>query len=142
MYNFKHAIQSHFKKILSPINDYTGNKRHQFSAKSWGIMIRSFHFVFPTAFFISLLTLPKGICEILLFLLLIFGLLLYLLDGCFVTYIEMALCKDNFTIMDPLLELLDWRINRENRIFISYVTGFPYVLLMFLTYYLRFFIFV
>ena len=70
----------------------------------------------------------------------IVAILFYTFDSCFLSIIEQNYCNDDFVIIDPILEYYDLEINNKNRYFISNMIGIPYILIVFIIYYFRFFI--
>jgi hypothetical protein len=133
----KSNVKSIYKNWLTTsLHEYI--EKSKLSAKSIGILIRSHHLAAPSNIIILLIFASKPICTFLVGFLCFALLLFYLLDGCFLSKMEEEICKDNFTIMDPMLELLSWEINKENRISISYLVGIPYLICVMAIYYLRF----
>jgi len=110
------------------------------SAKSIGILIRSFHISAPPFFMYNLLFGPYIICNIVMSFLFIVGILFYTFDSCFLSIIEQNLCNDNFVIMDPILELCDLEVNTQNRYYISNMIGLPYLITIIIIYYIRFYV--
>ena len=134
-------IKKHLKKITKQFlkNFASHCKNCKLSKKSIGIIIRTFHMSLPISFIYILLYFEKTYCLIVIFFLFVISFMYYVLDGCFLSILENELCKDNFTAIDPILELLNKKINNKNRILVSNVSGFIYIILSFFIYYRRFF---
>jgi hypothetical protein len=64
--------------------------------------------------------------------------LFFLFDGCLLTKLEFELCEDNFTVIDPVLELLQIEVTTPNRVFITRVCFLLYIVMLPLIYYGRF----
>ena len=94
-------------------------KHSRLSAKSWGIIIRTIHMCAPGSFLGILLFGPKLLCKLTIAFL--FGVLImfYTFDACFLSVLEQELCKDDFVIIDPMLEICNLEITTKNRYFIS-----------------------
>jgi hypothetical protein len=64
--------------------------------------------------------------------------LFILFDGCFISMLENRLCKDNFNMIDPFLELNGLVVDYESRKSLTYYIAVCYTMLFFTIYYLRF----
>ena len=127
------------KKLKAFINNFAEKcKNGKLSAKSLGIIIRTFHMCAPTSFLISVMFGSYLLSTITIFFL--FGVLIcfYTFDSCFLSVLEQKLCNDDFVIIDPALELCDWEINTYNRYYISNIIGVIYMAIIFIIYYIRF----
>jgi len=115
-------------------------KKGKLSAKSMGMLIRTFHMTAPYSFVFTLLFGPYFLCNITMIFL--FGVLIsfYTFDSCFLSILEQNLCNDDFVIIDPILELYDLEINTANRYYISNIIGIIYLTIICLIYYIRFYI--
>ena len=59
--------------------------------------------------------------------------------GCILSKLEKKLCKEDFVITDPLFEIMEIEINNENRFKTLYYIGIPYIVIINLIIYYRFF---
>ena len=109
-----------------------------FSAKTLGILLRSFHVGTPINFLILTIFAPQFIVNIVILLLFSIILMFYVFDGCFLSMIEIKLCKDDFTIADPILEVLNRELTKQNRHKITLTIMLIYMSIIFLIYYIRF----
>lgn len=112
----------------------------QFSTKSIGIMMRSFHMSFPVCFFLLCIFAPQPIVLGILSILVIILFMFFGFDGCILSMIENKICKDDFNIADPFLELLGWEKNRKNRFNITSIIALHYYIAIGIIYYIRFII--
>jgi hypothetical protein len=113
-------------------------KISRLSEKSIGIIIRTFHMCAPINFMTILLFAPHVLCVLTMSFLVFVIILFYTFDFCVLTLIEQQLCNDNFTILDPHLELLNMEINNDNRFYISTINGIIYMVIICIIYYIRF----
>ena len=102
-------------------------------------LLRALHLTIPIfllmlAFYVS----KKMVIIILLFFILVVS-LFYYLDGCFLTLLELKLCKnDNYTVIDIILELLNIELTKKYRTIYTYITIFTLIILLVLIYIYRF----
>ena len=136
--SFRKHLKSNLKYFLIKIINII-KKITNLSDKTIGIIIRSYHIVAPRDFIIILLLAPKPFCLITIIFLLIVYFLIFIFSGCFLSIIEQELCDDDFTIIDPVLELLKLEKNNKNKMFITFITGGVYLLFILSIYYLRFY---
>jgi YHS domain-containing protein len=135
--SFRKHLKSNLKYFLIKIINII-KKITNLSDKTIGIIIRSYHIVAPRDFIIILLLAPKPFCLITIIFLLIVYFLIFIFSGCFLSIIEQELCEDEFSMLDPALEICRMEINNKNRIFISYISGYFYLFSICLIYYFRF----
>lgn len=128
----KHRIQT---LIIDNINKCNANKLSQ---KHIGIIIRSMHMCAPMYFFTILLFAPQIVCVLIMIILLFVAIMFCTFSCCVLTVIEKKLCNDNFTIIDPLLELLNLEINHSNGLYVTHIIGVTYMTLITIIYYCRF----
>lgn len=109
---------------------------------TWSLVqfIRAIHISLPFNIFVILLFAPKWIVIINTIILFIIYTLFITLGGCFLTMLEQKLCKDDFVLTDPILEILQYDINKKNRYWITYFVGTIYILVYISIIYIRFFI--
>jgi len=108
------------------------------SNNSLGIIIRALHFSAPIVMLVIAFFAPKFLVMMTAFSLLVSLTLFYLFKGCFLTLLESRMCNDSFTITDPILELLDMKINRHNRYKVTSYIMIIYLLIFFSIFYFRF----
>jgi YHS domain-containing protein len=135
--SFASNLRKGFKNSIYKFVDFL--KFTGLSKKSIGIFIRSYHIVAVRDLMIIVLFAPKYYCDIamIFFFTIVFS-LFHLFNGCFLTIIEQELCEDEFSMLDPALEICRMEINNKNRIFISYISGYFYLFSICLIYYFRF----
>ena len=75
--------------------------------KSLGIYIRSFHLSAPYGLLFLYTFSPHYIVIMINFFLLIAFLGFYSFNGCLLTRLELKLCNDDFTFIDPIIEMMD-----------------------------------
>ena len=119
---------NHFINTIDTFNN------DRLSKKSIGEMIRAIHFVAPINIIVLLCISPKYICNLLI-LYILFALTSFIIfDGCFLTIIEQYYCEDNFTIIDPSLELMNIKKTNKNRFLISIPIATIYIAIAFIIY--------
>ena len=97
------------------------------SKKSIGCIIRSIHFSAPLNIMFLFLFASKTMCNFLLLYLVIVLIAFFIFDGCFITIIEKEYCEDDFTIIDPALELIDIQKTNKNRFIMSIPIGLVFI---------------
>ena len=90
------------------------------SDKSIGIMIRSYHFAMPLLLMLAVLIPDRLIANLAVILFLAIVFMFFLFNGCIISSLENKFCKDDFNIVDPLLEFTRQPINDSSRMVISY----------------------
>ena len=104
-------------------------------------LLRALHLTIPIfllilAFYVS----RKMVIMIIIFFMLVVS-LFYYLDGCFLTLLELKLCKnDNYTVIDIILELFNIELTNKYRNQYTYITVFTLIILIVLIYIYRFII--
>jgi hypothetical protein len=111
------------------------------SKKSIGVTLRSIHVMGPFIM-ITLLILSrfKLVCDIIMGVLILIPVLFILLDGCVLSSLELLITKDNFTVVDPLLEWNNMEINTYNRVKMNYYVCFIYFIMGCFIYTYRFYL--
>ena len=104
-----------------------------------GNTIRSIHGSLPIIFFVIVLfgTFNVVIITNIIILLLLLSFILF--KGCILSKLEKKLCKEDFVITDPLFEILDIEINNQNRYYTLYWIGIPYIIIINIIIYYRFY---
>ena len=116
-------------------NDF---KKGKLSDKSLGILIRSFHTSTPVSLLFLSVFAPRYVINCIVAFLVVVFFLFLIFGGCFLTMVENQICNDDFTIADPLLELLEWEKNSKNRFNISCIFGGSYYVSLAIIYCIRF----
>ena len=111
-----------------------------FSNKTLGIFLRGIHAFTPINFLVGLFFCSFNVATFCCISLIGVILLYILFNGCFLTMLETRLCKDNYTIADPFLEIFKMENTKENRKKISIIIINFYTILFFFIYYIKFFI--
>jgi len=108
------------------------------SNKSLGILIRSFHINAPIIVLIIVSCASKTLA-IINVLFLFFVVFMYIIfDGCVLSMLEDRLCKEQYTLVDPFLELSGLEINYQNRRLFTLWIMIPHVIIVLLIFYFRF----
>jgi len=119
----KHQLKHKIRECVEYIDQSTWSKY------TVGMMIRILHvLIVILTILLCAAPLPLFLMNF-VFMLIISGLFI-LLDGCFLTKLELALCQDNFTIIDPVLYLLDVEVTSGNRIRITQIGLLIYMVAM------------
>jgi hypothetical protein len=116
--------------------DTFNNKK--LSKKSIGEIIRAIHFTAPINIIVLLCISPKYICNLILLYILCVLIAFIIFDGCFITIIEQYYCQDNFTIIDPIIELSDLHKTNKNRFNVSIPIAIIYIIIILIIYDYRF----
>ena len=128
------------KKVKSKVinNLYNYLKTSNISKKSLGIIIRSYHYASPT-YLLLMLSFGNNILVTISIIYVIISTCLFgLFNGCYLSKLENKLCKDNFTVVDPVLEYYGIDINNKNRMQISYKIATIYISIFIAIYCYRF----
>ena len=109
-----------------------------------GILIKSIHFHLPGICFIVISFFPKLFASIALIYVTFVSILYYYFNNCFISIIENELLKNyndlkDLNVVDPVLNLLDVKINNRNRKVISIYVFFFYYLYILTIFIFRFF---
>jgi hypothetical protein len=120
--------------------DYFKNKcdNTKFTTNTLGIMIRSFHMCSPLGFFLLIVFAPLHVCWVVITLLILIIVMFFLFNGCMISMVENKICNDDFTIIDPFLELLECEKNKKNRYNVTILVGLSYYAVIGCIYYFRF----
>ena len=98
-----------------------------------GLIIKAIHWQLPGLCMVGIMFFPKIISFMFLIYVSIVSFLYYYFNNCFISIIENELLKDykilkNLNVVDPVLNLLNLKINNNNRKYISiYVFSFYYI---------------
>ena len=108
-------------KIKKQILDLLENKINEFSLnsgiskKEFGLIIRKVHYLIFIIPLFTVLFVNKILILLHIVILLIIISLFIFFNGCILSVLEYRLCKDNFTVVDPYLNLLFVEVNNETR---------------------------
>ena len=108
------------------------------SNKLLGLIIRLVHFSLSILIIIFVLFAPKILAVLCIIFLFIMALMYVLFGGCILTILEQRLCKENYTILDPFIELIGLKINSKNRKIFTLCTMVPFLSIISLIFYFRF----
>lgn len=129
--NTRHSITSVMEKMLY---------KTPLSKNSLGVVLRGIHITGP---FVLLMLLSvckfKTLCNIILIILFLIPMLFIVLDGCLLTSLEKRIINDDFTVIDPLLEIYGKSKTRINRIKMNYFVCFLYLFIGIIIYTYRFY---
>lgn len=126
-------------KIIDYLESLCNKTR--FSNKTLGILLRGLHTVTPINLLGGLLFCSFNIATLCCISLSLVIVLFILFDGCFLSMLEKRLCKDDdYTIVDPFLELFKMENTKENRKKVTINVIGTYTVLFFLIYFIKFFI--
>lgn len=103
-----------------------------------GNMIRGFHIASPICAFIIICFAPKILVWLTIFYLLLVIIFFVLFNGCVLSILESKYLKDEFNIVDPFLCIMGAEVNNSNRMQISAVLMFFYLIGIFIIYNLRY----
>jgi len=124
-------------KVIKFLYNYINTSN--ISNKSYGHIIRSLHYSMPFILLIFISLAAYRTCIICFFLLFTTAILFYLLDGCFLTMLELKLLKDNFTIIDPFIEYFNLKLTNNSRLIMTLYIMSLYWYIFLLIIYIRFF---
>lgn len=127
------------KKVIDFLENSCRNTR--FSPKTLGIMFRSFHYNTPIVCLYNVLFQNDYIVILTMFILFCAYISWIPFNGCFLSMLENRVCKDDFNIADPFLELVNFEKNKKNRIYISYFMGGSYMIFIFLILFVRYYLY-
>ncbi len=110
------------------------------SNKNICMLLRSVHFAFPIINGIILLLGPYFLFKAVLILNIFIFSLFIIFNGCILSRLEQRFCElgDEYTIIDPFLELCKIPLNNENRKNYSLYSAIICFILTYLIYYFRF----
>jgi len=138
-YKIKKTTKRKGKEYINHfINRFDTFNNGKLSKKSIGEMIRAIHFATPINIIVLLCISPQYICNLIMLYILFVLTSFTIFDGCFLTIIEQYYCEDNFTIIDPSMELLNIEKTNRNRFLVSIPIAFIYIAITFIIYDYRF----
>ena len=101
-------------------------------------MIRGFHIASPVCAIIIICFAPRILVWLTIFYLLLVIVFFVLFNGCVLSILETKYLKDEFNIVDPFLCIMGAEVNNSNRMQISAILMFFYLLTIFVIYNLRY----
>ena len=134
--NLKKKINNFVDIFLNKFVSLVNNSN--LSSKSVGFFIRAIHSIVPIILLFLLLFSGKKQFIIIIFFNLFIYALFVIFDGCILSKLELKLINDNFTVIDPFLEIFDIDVTNKNRkkySIYSWISGFFFIILL---YYIRF----
>lgn len=129
---YKNKIIDAYVSLLKSFNFF------KLSDKNLGFFIRAFHVNLPFYFVILMVYGSKVQNIILLFFLMLAFICFILFNGCILSKIENKIDGEDITIIDPFLDSLSMEKTSKNRMIISFIIVFFYLLFAVLTFSYRF----
>jgi hypothetical protein len=108
------------------------------SKKSVGIVLRSLHFTIPVIIAILFVFGSIRVFKMVFVFNVIVFILFITLDGCILSRLEQKIMNDDFTVIDPFLELIRVDITNENRKNYSIYSGIFGLIFSVIVFYFRF----
>lgn len=138
-YKYKKLLKDNIKNWINKSTDNFDNfNQGKLSKKSIGELIRASHFSAPFSMIIMFMFCSKFVCNMLFGYIILISIAFLIFDGCFITFIEQKYCEDDFTIVDPCLELSNIEKTNKNRFLISIPMGVLFIISTLFIYYIRF----
>ena len=129
-----------FKKLDVKIVDYIEKyiRCTNISDKSVCMLFRILHYIMPIVFVIIMLIGSKSCFEIVIFFNIVILMFFLIFNGCILSKLEHRFTDENFTVIDPFLEIINIKLTNENRkkYTLYFITAGNIVLFTF--YYFRF----
>ena len=124
-------VEDEIYMSLDGYNSYT-------MTKSLGILIRSIHINLPIIILIivSCGSKTSAIIHVLFLLFVVFMYIIF--NGCILSMLEERLCKEQYILVDPFIELSGLEINYKNRKSFTLWIMSSHVIIVFLIFYFRF----
>ena len=138
-YKIKKTTKREGKKYIHQfINILDTFNNGRLSKKSIGELIRAIHFATPINLIVLLSISHQYFCNLIMIYILFVLTSFTIFDGCFLTIIENYYCEDNFTIIDPSMELMNIEKTNKNRFLISIPIAVVYITITIIIYDYRF----
>lgn len=128
--NLRNNILNFAERIINKTN---------LSKKSIGVLLRSFHFAIPIIMTILLIIGSSEIFTIVIIFNIFVFILFFIFDGCILSRLEQKFTDDDFTVIDPFLELINVETTNENRKWYSFYSSICGFIFIFGLYYYRFY---
>jgi len=120
-----HIVESHIRKT-------------NLSDKSICILLRTTHFSFPVVNGLVLLFGSDSWVKIIIYFNIFVFFMFFIFDGCILSKLEHCFTDDEFTVIDPFLELINVELTNENRTTYSLYSSIMGFIFTFILYYYRF----
>jgi len=129
-----------FENLRNIILDKTKNiiNKTNLSNKSIGILLRSFHFAISIVVAVLLLIGSNTVFKLAILFNIIVFIMFFVFDGCILSRLENMFTDDDFTVIDPFLEIARIEITNENRKKYSLYSSIIGFIFTFILYYFRF----
>lgn len=131
------GVSKEYKKQI--VNWYVSMFRKlNISDKTFGFFMRAFHVNLPIYCVIFLIYGNQFMNICTLIFLVCASISFITFDGCILSMIENEIDKEDITVVDPFLEMLDCKTTNRNRMNISIIIAFFYMGFAFFIYFMRF----
>jgi len=123
--NLVHIVESYIRKT-------------NLSDKSICVLLRTVHFSFPIVNGFILLFGPDSWFKLIIYFNIFVFFIFFIFDGCILSKLEHCFTDDEFTVIDPFLELINVELTNENRTTYSLYSSIMGFIFTFILYYYRF----
>ena len=106
----KNKILDVLENIINKISVKTGLTKREI-----GIIIRNVHYMMPIIPLFSVLFINKKFVLMYIIILIIIIILFFFFNGCILSLLEYRLCNEDYTIVDPYLNLMIVDVNNKTR---------------------------
>jgi len=113
-------------------------RKTNLSDKSICILLRTTHFSFPVVNGLVLLFGSDSWVKIIIYFNIFVFFMFFIFDGCILSKLEHCFTDDEFTVIDPFLELINLELTNENRTTYSLYSSIMGFIFTFILYYYRF----
>jgi len=113
-------------------------RKTNLSDKSICILLRTTHFSFPIVNGLVLLFGSDSWVKIIIYFNIFVFFMFFIFDGCILSKLEHCFTDDEFTVIDPFLELINVELTNENRTTYSLYSSIMGFIFTFILYYYRF----
>jgi len=113
-------------------------RKTNLSDKSICILLRTTHFSFPVVNGLVLLFGSDSWVKIIIYFNIFVFFMFFIFDGCILSKLEHCFTDDEFTVIDPFLELINVELTNENRTTYSLYSSIMGFIFTFILYYYRF----
>jgi len=113
-------------------------RKTNLSDKSICILLRTTHFSFPIVNGLVLLFGSDSWVKIIIYFNIFVFFMFFIFDGCILSKLEHCFTDDEFTVIDPFLELINLELTNENRTTYSLYSSIMGFIFTFILYYYRF----
>ena len=127
--NLRNIILEQMENIINKTN---------LSKKSIGILLRSFHFAISIVVAILLFIGSNTVFKLAILFNIVVFIMFFIFDGCILSRLENKFTDDDFTVIDPFLELAHIDVTNNNRKIYSLYSSIVGFIFTFALYYFRF----